>query len=91
MFTHVSQATRKVIDNRSKHIRPILYQNIVLSGEDISAELEPLLLAAPSSVTPKPKVVITAQKECKLSPWVGMSLLACLESRERPVLEVDQL
>jgi hypothetical protein len=34
-------------------------------------------------------VRVSAKKECRLTPWIGMSILGTLEDREHPVLEVS--
>ena len=81
------QATKQVINNRSKHIRPNLYENIVVSGEDISLDLEASLKQHVVSVPQRAKISVSAIKDCKLAPWIGLSVLSSLEDRKNPVLE----
>ncbi len=66
----------------------MLYENIVISGEDISDDLETQLKMILVNNPFRERVNVSTQKDCNLASWIGLSVLSSLDARDEPVLEV---
>ena len=66
----------------------MLYENIVISGEDISDDLEAQLKMMLVNSPFRDRVNVSTQKDCNLASWIGLSVLSSLDTRSDPILEV---